>query len=134
MVNLKEVPDANKPSGKKTVSAGPPNTVETTEFKGWTVTVESQSFYFPATGVRDMGVKNRKVDYGTFPGFSSITYIATSGFQGTVTSDENANSSCLILAIDKRPGDFTNCTYPIHGTNNAYGFTVRPIRDGQTAD
>lgn len=131
MVNLKEVTDATKPSGKKTVSAGPPNTVETTEFKGWTVTVESQPFYFPATGVRDMGVKEQEVGYGTFPGFSSITYIATSGFHGEYTGDNNANSSCLILSIDRRDGDFKNCTKPIEGTNNAYGFTVRPIRDGQ---
>lgn len=131
-VELKEVvPDPSKPNDKKTVSTGP-NVTELAQSKGWTISVNSQDFYFPATGVRDMGVKEREVSYGTFPGFSSITYIATSGFQGTVTKDENAGSSCLILAIDKREGgDFKNCTYPIHGTNNAYGFTVRPILDGQ---
>ena len=74
--------------------------------------------------------EDKKIDYGTFPGFSSITYIATSGFH---KNDAAAtNSSCLIFAIDKRgTGNFQNCTVPIEGTNNAYGFTVRPIRDGQ---
>ena len=114
----------------KTVSERP-NVTESTRFNGWTIQINSQDFYFPATGVRDMGVKKRKVNYGTFPGFSSITYIATSGFHGKYTGDNNANSSCLILSIDRRDGDFKNCTKPIEGTNNAYGFTVRPIRDGQ---
>ena len=86
--------------------------VESVEFTGWTITVNDRTFYFPATGVRDMGVKERKVSYGTFPGFSSITYIATSGFHGTVTYDENAGSSCLILAIDKREGDFKTAPIP----------------------
>lgn len=135
-VKLQEVvPNPEKPNEKETVSENQNAVVvESVEFTGWTITVNDRTFYFPATGVRDMGVKERKVSYGTFPGFSSITYIATSGFHGTVTYDENAGSSCLILAIDKREGDFKNCTYPIHGTNNAYGFTVRPIRDGQTGD
>ena len=119
-----------KKVGEKTVSEGP-NVTESTRFNGWTILIHGQDFYFPATGVRDMGVKEREVGYGTFPGFSSITYIATSGFHGKYTGDDNANSSCLILSIDRRDGDFKNCTKPIEGTNNAYGFTVRPIRDGQ---
>ena len=119
-----------KEADKKTVSERP-NVTESTRFNGWTIQINDQDFYFPATGVRDMGVKKRKVNYGTFPGFSSITYIATSGFHGKYTGDDNANSSCLILSIDRRDGDFKNCTKPIEGTNNAYGFTVRPIRDGQ---
>lgn len=136
VVELKE--EVDEKGIKKTVSAGIPNATKVevaTGFQGWTVTVNGRLFYFPATGVRDMGVREREVSYGTFPGFSSITYIATSGFQGTVTKDENAASSCLIFAIDKREGgDFVNCTRSYHGTNNAYGFTVRPIRDGQAGD
>ncbi|WP_304762659.1 fimbrillin family protein, partial [uncultured Bacteroides sp.] len=119
-----------KEADKKTVSERP-NVTESTRFNGWTIQINDQDFYFPATGVRDMGVKEQEVNYGTFPGFSSITYIATSGFHGKYTGDDNANSSCLILSIDRRDGDFKNCTKPIEGTNNAYGFTVRPIRDGQ---
>lgn len=119
-----------KEADKKTVSERP-NVTESTRFNGWTIQINDQDFYFPATGVRDMGVKRREVNYGTFPGFSSITYIATSGFHGKYTGDDNANSSCLILSIDRRDGDFKHCTKPIEGTNNAYGFTVRPIRDGQ---
>lgn len=107
------------------------NAIEATSFKGWTVTLDGTTFYFPATGVRNMGVKTREVTYGTFPAFSSITYIATSGFH----KSSDIGSSCLILAIDKRSKIATsNTTYPIDGTNNAYGFTVRPIRDGQTGD
>lgn len=108
-------------------TVGKPNTTESSKFQGWEVSINSKPFYFPATGVRDMGVKDHKVDYGTFPAFSSITYIATSGFH----SSDGASSSCLIFSIDKRAGNFSSCTTPIHGTNNAYGFTVRPIRDGQ---
>ena len=108
-------------------TVGEPNTTESSKFQGWEVSINSKPFYFPATGVRDMGVKDHKVGYGTFPAFSSITYIATSGFH----SSDGATSSCLIFSIDKRAGNFSSCTTPIHGTNNAYGFTVRPIRDGQ---
>ncbi len=114
------------PKPGQTQTAGEPNAVET--LNGWQVTVGEKEFYFPATGVRDMGVKDREVSYGTFPAFSSITYIATSGFHNS----NGTSSSCLIFSIDKRSSvDFPNCTTPIHGTNNAYGFTVRPIRDGQ---
>lgn len=113
----------------KTTKGTPNATVVSQPFVGWTVNIGETTFYFPATGVRDMGIEDKKIDYGTFPGFSSITYIATSGFH---KNDATAtNSSCLIFAIDKRTGNFQNCTVPIDGTNNAYGFTVRPIRDGQ---
>ncbi len=134
-VELKLVPAPTKdnPDAKKTVSENQ-NATESLDFRGWTVTANSYTFCFPATGVRDMGVKNRDVSYGTFPGFSCLTFIATSGFCGTVSLDENASSSCLILAIDRREGDFKNCTNPLDGTNNAYGFTLRPILDGQKGD
>lgn len=115
----------------ETTTKGKQNTTVVSQpFVGWTVNIGETTFYFPATGVRDMGIEDKKIDYGTFPGFSSITYIATSGFH---KNDAAAtNSSCLIFAIDKRgTGNFQNCTIPIEGTNNAYGFTVRPIRDGQ---
>ncbi|MCS2873389.1 fimbrillin family protein [Bacteroides thetaiotaomicron] len=120
-----DAPTATNPNAKKTV--GKANATEATAFTGWTVDLNGQTYYFPATGVRDMGIKAKEVGYGTFPSFSAITYIATSGFRENDTA-----SSCMILSIDKRPTiAFPNCTEPIDGTNNAYGFTVRPIRDGQ---
>ena len=106
------------------------NTETPSLFVGWKVDIEGKVFYFPATGVRDMGIPEKNVNYGTFPAFASITYIATSGFH----KSDNVTSSCLIFSIDKRNGNFKNCTTPIDGTNNAYGFTVRPIRDGQTGN
>ena len=109
---------------------GTPNTETPSLFVGWKVDIEGKVFYFPATGVRDMGIPEKNVNYGTFPAFASITYIATSGFH----KSDNVTSSCLIFSIDKRNGNFKNCTTPIDGTNNAYGFTVRPIRDGQTGN
>ncbi|WP_300693219.1 fimbrillin family protein [uncultured Bacteroides sp.] len=123
-----ELSEADK---KKNNTVGKPNATEvSTPFKGWTVSINNHTFYFPATGVRNMGIPNKGVKYGTFPAFSSITYIATSGFHKNEDS-----SSCLIFSIDKRTtAYFPNCTAPIAGTNNAYGFTVRPIRDGQTKE
>ena len=64
-------PTKDNPDAKKTVSENR-NATESLDFKGWTVTANSYTFCFPATGVRDMGVKNRDVSYGTFPGLSLI--------------------------------------------------------------
>ncbi len=127
-VTLKLVDDLDNPGKKKTV--GEPNARHVnTPFNGWIVNINEKDFYFPATGIRDMGIKEKAWEYGTFPAFSSITYIAASGFH---KGDDGITSSCLIFSIDKRTGNFHNCTTPIQGTNNAYGFSVRPIRDGQT--
>ncbi|WP_294614714.1 fimbrillin family protein [uncultured Bacteroides sp.] len=95
---------------------------------GWTLKdSKGTDFYFPATGLRDMGLPERKVDYGTWPAHSKLTFIATSGFRGTYGS----SSSCLLFSIDVRES-FKNTPFrTIYGTNNSYGFTLRPIRDGQ---
>lgn len=120
----------NTDNSQTTICESPNAIYINSPFAGWKVSVLEREFYFPATGVRDMGTYNTEVKYGTFPSFSSITYIATSGFH----KGDGASSSCLIFSIDKRSGNFTNCTTPIQGTNNAYGFTVRPICDGQTGN
>lgn len=126
-VKLKQVPTTEDPNAKKAVAEIPNATHVNSPFDGWKVNINGKDFYFPATGVRDMGIKQRDVKYGTFPAFSSITYIASSGFHN------GSSSSCLIFSIDKRNTvKFPDCTTPIDGTNNAYGFTIRPIRDGQT--
>ena len=96
---------------------------------GWTLKdSKGTDFYFPATGLRDMGLAGRDVDYGTWPAHSKLTFIATSGFQG---SSNGTSSSCLLFSIDVRESFKNRPFRTIYGTNNSYGFTLRPIRDGQ---
>lgn len=103
---------------------------------GWELTTRSgNTVVFPSTGLRDMGTANRTIEYGTWAAHSKLTFIATSGFQGSVST--TASSSTLLFSIDYRQYT-TNTTQPInaplgiiYGTNNAYGFSVRPIRDEQ---
>ena len=83
-------------------------------------------FSFPSTGVRDMGLYRRKSEYGTWPAHSKLTFMATSGFLGAIG---DAGSSCMLFSIDSRGGN--SKVDAIYGTNNAYGFTLRPIRDHQ---
>ncbi len=90
---------------------------------------------FPLTGLRDMGLGTsieRGIDYGSWPAHSKLTFVASSGFQGKSTT-----SSTLLFSLDRREHT-TNTVQPIaapigviYGTNNAYGFTVLPIRDDQ---
>lgn len=75
-----------------------------TDFKetptGWEIREDDGGdlFFFPATGVRDMGIHHRTVEYGTFPAHSKLTFIASSGFQ----QGKDASSSCLLFSIDSR--------------------------------
>ena len=92
-----------------------------------------KEFEFPATGLRDMGIRERKVEAGTWPAHSKLTFIATSGFVWSRNEDTKIEtSSCLLFSIDYRNN--TKEKHPvgnIYGTNNAYGFTLRPVRDHQ---
>lgn len=104
-----------------------------TDFKetptGWEIREQEGGdlFFFPATGVRDMGIHHRAVDYGTFPAHSRLTFIASSGFHNT----DNTSSSCLLFSIDGRSEAVTKQQHVgiLYSTNNSYGFTLRPIRD-----
>lgn len=98
---------------------------------GWKIKdkVNETEFYFPSTGVRDMGLYQRKSSYGTWPAHSKLTFIATSGFLGAINND---GSSCMLFSIDRRNNSEGKAD-AIYGTNNAYGFTLRPIRDHQHA-
>lgn len=104
-----------------------------TDFKdtgiGWEIREQEDGelFFFPSTGVRDMGIHHRAVEYGTFPAHSKLTYIASSGFHNT----DNTSSSCLLFSIDSRAATVNNKKQVgiLYGTNNSYGFTLRPIRD-----
>lgn len=94
---------------------------------GWDVTDKGgHKFFFPATGLRDMGIEHREVSYGTWPAHSKLTFIASSGFKKT-----DASSSCLLFSLDNRDAFIQKPIGAIYGTNNAYGFTLRPIQDKQ---
>lgn len=108
---------------------------------------EETVFKFPATGLRDMGTPSREWSDGTWPAHSKLTFMATSGFQYRTEKE----SSCLLFSIDDREKK-TNMDIngngkieddekdiplkdrpvgAIYGTNNAYGFTLRPVHDMQ---
>ena len=95
---------------------------------GWEIREQDGGdlFFFPATGLRDMGIHHREVTHGTWPAHSKVTFVASSGFQGSATT-----SSCLLFSIDDRKSIHGKQTHVgiIYGTNNAYGFTLRPIRE-----
>lgn len=97
---------------------------------GWKIKDKENGleFFFPSTGLRDMGLYRRSSSYGTWPAHSKLTFIATSGFQEA----SGASSSCLLFSIDSRNNSEGKAD-AIYGTNNAYGFTLRPIRDHQHA-
>ncbi|MDE5678136.1 MAG: fimbrillin family protein [Phocaeicola sp.] len=98
---------------------------------GWKIKDKKNGleFFFPSTGLRDMGLYQRSSSYGTWPAHSKLTFIATSGFQGSIGND---GSSCMLFSIDSRNNSEGKAD-AIYGTNNAYGFTLRPIRDHQHA-
>lgn len=91
---------------------------------------ERTLFTFPATGLRDMAIGDktaRPQDYGTWPAHSKLTFIVSSGFL-----PESSQGSGILFSIDVRSNKIAVRT--VYGTNNSYGFTLRPIRDGQTGD
>lgn len=105
---------------------------------GWKITSNTnQEFSFPATGLRDMG---RKTPYmslcPTWAAHANLTFVASAGFQGKSSGDTSSN---LLFYIDNREGKNEDTDYTINdlkfsvqvnaGTNNAYGFTIRPVRD-----
>lgn len=109
------------------------------EISGTDTIFSGKKVFFPATGLRDMGLTASKRDttYGSWPAHSVLTFVATSGFQGN-----NTGSSSLLFALDNRTNKESvmvgsqkvalagglGISMNI-GTNNAYGFTVRPILD-----
>ncbi|WP_286330021.1 hypothetical protein [Duncaniella freteri] len=125
---------------------------------GWEISGIAESgnstIFLPATGLRDMGSKGSIPSYfeqSTYPAHSKLTFISTSIFNRTKTDYSDTEyykttSSCLLIYVDdrnmykERPDNFDDLEEKdkngyraaIHineGTNNAYGFTVRPIKD-----
>lgn len=106
---------------------------------GWDISKIAESgnstIFLPATGLRDMGEvpKAPLPEYfksSTNPAHSKVTFIATTIFNRNDTSYDEENyykkySSCLLIYVDDR-----NSTIHINETtNNAYGFSIRPIKD-----
>lgn len=106
---------------------------------GWDISKIAESgnstIFLPATGLRDMGEVQKAPlpEYfksSTNPAHSKVTFIATTIFNRNDTSYDEENyyeksSSCLLIYVDDR-----NSTIHINEpTNNAYGFSIRPIKD-----
>ncbi len=95
----------------------------------WTLQDQSGKYFiFPATGLRDMGIAGnpkRAGDYGSWPAHSKLTFIVSSGFL------PETMGTGVLFSIDKRNHVGLQNYRAIYGTNNSYGFTLRPIRDGQ---
>ncbi|MDE6190546.1 MAG: fimbrillin family protein [Muribaculum sp.] len=129
---------------------------------GWNIATgengSGQKIFFPATGLRDMGVRGTEVIDGyndgkskettiTWPAHADLTFIATSGFTRSssrvVTGFRDKEhkdtiwgtkwtSSTLLFYLDNRLTGSPQAIPHVSlngGTNNAYGFTVRPIRE-----
>lgn len=84
------------------------------------------AIYF--TGLRDMGypASERPSSYDdiyTIPAHRMVTFIASTNSH----SNRPKSNACQIFYLDRRPS-----SHSIHlnaGSNNAYGFAIRPVRD-----
>jgi len=79
--------------------------------------------FFPATGLRDMGMSKIVIDWGdtdTWPAHADLTFIATTSF-----IEDGITYRCLIFYLDRRHGQDKICVNC--GSNNSYGFSVRPV-------
>ncbi len=103
---------------------------------GWKLSLNETDggtkIFFPATGLRDMGRTDTttadKVDIPeefegtTWPAHADLTFVATTGFCPISGSFQS-----MLFFLDRRTNQ--NRIVLNGATNNAYGFTVRPVRD-----
>lgn len=104
---------------------------------GWKLSLNETDggpkIFFPATGLRDMGLNTESkqsppfpVDRDkdtTWPAFADVTFVATTGF---AHSPGTESYQSLLFYLDNRNSGSINIS---RSTNNAYGFTVRPVHD-----
>lgn len=104
---------------------------------GWKLSLQADGgepkIFFPATGLRDMGSANSPTipDYvrnTTWPAHADLTFVVTTAF-----TTNSAGGSTLLFYLDRRNHITGNKQTYNHiainsGTNNAYGFSVRPVR------
>lgn len=96
---------------------------------GWT----KDGIKFYATGLRDMGTGYNVISpFGNIsnPAFSCVTFIVSTAFGSGVPENATGpyhfyNGSTKLAYFDNRSNKLFICA----GTNNSYGFTVRPIKD-----
>ncbi|WP_195499162.1 fimbrillin family protein [Alistipes timonensis] len=104
---------------------------------GWKLSLNETNggpkIFFPATGLRDMGLNipasqnptfplDRDKDT-TWPAFADVTFVATTGFAHSTGTDSYQS---LLFYLDNRQNGTIHISV---STNNAYGFTVRPVHD-----
>ena len=105
---------------------------EENQIIGWSITdQEGKEFFFPSTGLRDMGIKEREVSVGTWPAHSKVTFVISAGFNSNKSNSGNRAAPMLLLVIDERNTyvTFKKQVGATHVTQNSYGITVRPILD-----
>lgn len=105
---------------------------EENQIIGWSITdQEGKEFFFPSTGLRDMGIKEREVSVGTWPAHSKVTFVISAGFNSNKSNSGNRAAPMLLLIIDERNTyvTFKKQVGATHVTQNSYGITVRPILD-----
>ena len=99
---------------------------------GWKLSLQpgggEPKIFFPATGLRDMGsAKSPTIpDYvqnTTWPAHADLTFVITTAFT------TGGNSSALLFYLDRREASQNIAING--GTNNSYGFTVRPVRESK---
>lgn len=91
---------------------------------GWELTAGGQKIFYPATGVRDIGLQNRDHTWGTFPAFADVTFITTAGF---VNGAGASRYSLALFSIDNRGTNYNIRSN--YGTSNSYGLSLRPVLD-----
>lgn len=95
---------------------------------GWKLNLtDGGTIFYPATGVRDIGLKPWDHTRGTFPAFADVTFISSAGF----IYDKGSASyySCSLFSIDNRNSASGNKIKATYATSNSYGLTLRPILD-----
>ncbi len=108
---------------------------------GWKLSLQAgggePKIFFPATGLRDMGSAKEPTipDYlrgTTWPAHADLTFVVTTAF-----TTNSAGGSTLLFYLDRRNHNNNkgeqeyNHIAINNGTNNAYGFSVRPVRESK---
>lgn len=107
--------------------------VEKGHIKGWNLrsATTGNFIFFPGCGLRDMGENSAySIFKGTWAAHAQLTFIATSSMHNANT---DVNAQNIVFYLDNRDYGMENPTHDVCavniGSNKAYGFTVRPVKD-----
>ncbi len=110
--------------------------VEKGHIKGWNLrsAATGKFIFFPGCGLRDMGENSAyPIFQGTWAAHAQLTFIATSSMLTLKNAQNAQNAQNVIFYLDNRDYGMDNPTYDVCsvniGSNKAYGFTVRPVKD-----